>query len=148
MLRRHSSGTMKVTKKVKTLRRISANCPSGRSCNPLNNRPCSQFNRCLCFGIPFECLNLESSQISNANVHFRKDGSVYFTPSKYLQYSIVNSSRKGKTIIRMFRFKMRNKNRKSFVIQYVDEKGKLVSRRSTFKQANAGCTSGRKKRRK
>ncbi len=154
MIRSQRNNHVHVIRRVERIaQRRRRPCPDGRSCNIIDNFPCRQFDSCLCIGIPFipglnGCLDLSLSQISNANVHFRRDGAIYFTPSKYLQYSIISTPRKGRTIVRTFRFKIRNKNRKSFTIQNLNRKGKLVNKRFTFKEANAGCMSCRKKRRK
>ncbi|WP_128895313.1 hypothetical protein [Longirhabdus pacifica] len=148
MLRRHSSGTVKVSRRVKTLKQTRVDCPA-RFCMVVGNRPCRDFGPgCICISLLLPvCGSFAPAQITNADVHFRRNGSVFFTPSKYLQYSIINF-RKNRFIIRTFRFHIRNKNRKRFTFQNLNRKGKLVIRRMAFKEVNAGCASCAKKRRK
>ncbi|WP_128895312.1 hypothetical protein [Longirhabdus pacifica] len=149
MLRSQRTGHVHVKRRVVTLRQIrSVDCPTDSICQQFTNSPCRRAIQqgCFCEGIVVGvCRIVGSSLFTNANLHFKKNGEIHFTPSEYLQYTIVNTPKRGKFIVRTFRFKMKNKNRKSFISQTVNSKGKLESKRITFKQANR-CNSCSKKR--
>ncbi|WP_128895154.1 hypothetical protein [Longirhabdus pacifica] len=125
-----------VTRKVYNLKSVPV--PPEKNCVASNCNHCP-FPTCICFfgGVLFVCGQLTGTTVSNANITFKKTKNgliAILKPSKYVQYSILNASSKGKLEVKTIKFtNIKNKNKKSALIQSLNNNGILTNKRIYFR---------------
>ncbi|WP_128895288.1 hypothetical protein [Longirhabdus pacifica] len=109
--------------------------PCGDTCCIFDNNPCGG-NCTLCvliIPIPNNAVCIGSVTITNANVTLNRRGALSYTPSKNYQITMVTTPRKNCIKLTTFVYpNVKNNSRKSFMVQVVDEKGKLINSKIPF----------------